>query len=386
MSLSNKLSLSLAAFFIVSISNLVQSAQPSPLTARDSLFDYSQPFTLGLQSPKHITHHRVFKGQEKTSQYNHGAVLFAFNNKLFIQWQSSQQDEDAPETQILYSQSTNGHDWSEAQTLATARTDALITNGGWWSDGKTLVAYINVWPKGITPKGGHVEYITSSNGIQWSSPKRLLDAAGNPVDGIIEQDLKKLPNGRILTALHQQPGLITKPFYTDDPRGINGWQVGAMKNLPHPPGISRELEPSWFLNRQGNPVMVFRDQGSSFKLLVATSRDNGKSWSTPVITNMPDSRAKQSAGNLPDGTAYLVNNPSGSKERIPLVLTLSKNGQWFDQAFLLRGKNDLSPMRYQGKYKRIGYSYPKSIIWNNQLWISYAENKEDIVVTQVSPN
>lgn len=386
MSLSNKLSLSLAAFFILSIPNLVQSAQPSPLTARDSLFDYSQPFTLGLQLPKHITHHQVFKGQEKTSQYNHGAVLFAFNNKLFIQWQSSQQDEDAPETQILYSQSANGHDWSQAQTLVAARDNALVTNGGWWSDGKTLVAYINVWPKGITPKGGHVEYITSSDGIQWSSPKRLLDAAGKPVDGIIEQDLKKLPNGRILTALHQQPGLIAKPFYTDDPRGISGWKIGVMENLPHPPGISHELEPSWFLNRQGNPVMVFRDQGSSFKLLVATSRDNGKSWSTPVITNMPDSRAKQSAGNLPDGTAYLINNPSSSKERIPLVLTLSKNGQWFDQAFLLRGKNDLSPMRYQGKYKRIGYSYPKSVIWNNQLWISYAENKEDIVVTQVSPN
>ncbi len=157
-----------------------------------------------------------------------------------------------------------------------------------------------------------------------------------------------------------------------------------MENLPHQPGISRELEPSWFLNRQANPVMVFRDQGSSFKLLAATSSDNGNSWSTPVITNMADSRAKQSAGNFPDGTAYLVNNPSGSKERIPLVLTMSKNGQWFDHAFLLRGQQDLSPMRFQGKYKRIGYSYPKSIIWNNQLWISYAENKEDIVVTQVS--
>lgn len=374
-----------ALLFLLALSGTPVMAQPQlPLQVNEKLFDFAQPTTLGLLPPKQIAHHIVFKGKEKASQYNHGAVLFAFNNKLFIQWQSSQQDEDAPETQILYSESTNGRDWSEGKTLVAARSDSLVTNGGWWSDGKTLVAYINVWPKDMYPKGGYVEYITSRDGIRWSSPARVLDAAGKPVNGIIEQDLKKLPNGRILTALHQQPGLIAKPFYTDDPLGISSWKIGKMENLPHQPGISRELEPSWFLNRLANPVMVFRDQGSSFKLLAATSSDNGNSWSTPVITNMADSRAKQSAGNFPDGTAYLVNNPSGSKERIPLVLTLSKNGQWFDQAFLLRGKQDLSPMRYEGKYKRVGYSYPKSIIWNNQLWISYAENKEDIVVTQVS--
>ena len=28
-----------------------------------------------------------------------------------------------------------------------------------------------------------------------------------------------------------------------------------------------------------------------------------------MVTNMPDSRAKQCAGNLPDGTVFLVNNP-----------------------------------------------------------------------------
>lgn len=106
-------------------------------------------------------------------------------------------------------------------------------------------------------------------------------------------------------------------------------------------------------------------------------------WSTPEQTNMPDSRAKQSAGNFSDGTAYMVNNPSGSKERLPLVLTLSSDGKLFDKAFLIRSKKDLSPMRYEGKYKRIGYSYPKSIVWKNTLWISYAENKEDIWVTAI---
>lgn len=349
----------------------------------ESLFDKNQPTTLGLKKPESINHHLVFKAQKGSAQYNHGAVLFAFNNELFIQWQSSQQDEDAPETKILYSRSKNGRDWSAPQTLVTTRTNALVTNGGWWSYGDTLIAFINVWPNGLQPKAGYVEYITSKDALHWSAPQRLLNDENKPVNGIIEQDLKQLPNGRILTAIHHQPGLIAKPFYTDDAKGIGGWTQSTMENLPHQPGVSRELEPSWFLNKNAEPVMVFRDQASSFTVLASTSNDNGKTWTLPTATNMPDSRAKQSAGNLPDGRAFLINNPSGNKNRTPLTMTLSKDGQLFNKAYLLRGEAELPPMLFAGKYKRIGYSYPKSIVWNNRIWVSYAVNKEDIEVTSI---
>lgn len=260
----------------------------------------------------------------------------------------------------------------------------------------------------MKPKGGFVEYISSKDGERWSKPKRLLNATGGFVEGIIEQDLKSLGSGRIITAIHVQPGLIAKPFYTDDPLGISGWTQGEMENLPHQPGISRELEPSWFLNDAGNIVMVFRDQESSFNVLASLSKDRGKTWTKPAITNMPDSRAKQSAGNFlkknahqtaeqksqtqqnetssrnPHGYAFLVNNPSGSKQRTPLVLSLSQNGYLFDKAFLLKAENELPPMLYEGKYKRNGFSYPKSIVWQDRLWVSYAVNKENIEVTSIA--
>ncbi|MEP3924368.1 MAG: exo-alpha-sialidase, partial [Gilvibacter sp.] len=120
------------------------------------------------------------------------------------------------------------------------------------------------------------------------------------------------------------------------------------------------------------------------KVLASQSVDNAENWTTPVETNMPDSRAKQSAGNLPDGSAFLVNNPSGSKTRIPLTVTLSDDGKVFDRAFLLRaGDSDLPKQQFQGKYKRAGFSYPKSIVWQGFIYVSYAVNKEDIAVTRV---
>lgn len=130
--------------------------------------------------------------------------------------------------------------------------------------------------------------------------------------------------------------------------------------------------------------MVMRDQASSFFKLASVSHDNGANWSQPVLTNMPDSRSKQSAGNLPDGTAYLVGNPTTDKRRFPLVVALAADAFHFDQAFLLRaGGDDLPAKRFEGRFKRAGFSYPKSIVWDGYLYVSYATNKEDIEISRI---
>lgn len=110
---------------------------------------------------------------------------------------------------------------------------------------------------------------------------------------------------------------------------------------------------------------------------------NGETWTTSVLTDVPDSRSKQSAGNLPDGTCYFVSNPVTNKFRYPLVLTLSKDGTHFDTAYLLRTKQDISSIRYNGKAKRLGYSYPKSIVIGHYLYVSYSMNKEDVQFTRI---
>lgn len=353
------------------------------LYMQPGLLPFDNDLLVALPQTEKATHYRVFKAIENQAQYNHGAVLFHFNGQLFCQWQSSKRDEDGPDTHVLYSVSTDGRQWQPPRTLAAIRDDAIVTSGGWWSDGSTLVAFINVWPKQLSPKAGHTEYAKSRDGLNWSSFKPVTDATGKPLRGIIEQDLKALPSGRILTAFHRQPGLIATPYYTDDRLAISGWRAGKFNNLPYDGNISRELEPSWFHKHGGEIVMTFRDQAGSFKILAAQSDDNGASWTSAQITNVPDSRAKQSAGNLPDGTAFIVNNPTGNKTRLPLVMLLSRNGEEFNQAIVLRGRDQLPAMRFAGKYKRKGYSYPKSYVWNNALWVSYAVNKEDIAVTRL---
>lgn len=331
-----------------------------------------------------VTHHTVFKGKPG-AQYNHGAVMITHKGRYFMQWQSATQDEDAPDTQVLYAISEDGEHWYKPRVMAGSGNGTLITNGGWWSDGDTLVAYFNVWPNKQLQTSGNVLYSTSTDGLVWQPAKRLKMAEGTDVSGIIEQDLHTIPSGRILTTLHRYPGLIATPMYTDNPSGTGGWQLGELPHLPFEGKTSREIEPAWF-STNNQLTMVFRDQASSFRVLRSTSNDDGEHCSLPQITNMPDARAKLSAGNLPNGWTFIVNCPSDSKTRMPLVLSLSENGKTFNRFFMLRNAASNIPMRYEGKYKRVGFSYPKSWVTEDALYIAYAENKEDIVVTKVPLN
>ncbi|WP_198664185.1 exo-alpha-sialidase [Jiangella endophytica] len=358
--------------------------EPAPLRVVDGLIDTSDPVAVGLGRAENAETITIFAPGDDDLKFNHGTVLLPFKGRLYAQWQSSALDEDAPDTIVRYSVSDDGATWSEPVALTEPRTDGYTSNGGWWTDGETLVAYLNVWPGDRDPKSGYVEYVTSTDGVTWTAPRRVMGADGRPVEGIIEQDVKALPSGRLLTAVHVAPGLFVKPYYTDDPLGISGWTQGEFDNQPNNDGMSRELEPSWYLRDDGAVVMVFRDQGGgTFRKLAAVSRDDGETWTESVVTNVPDARTKQSAGNLPDGTAYLVGNPTGTRNRYPLSILLSADGETFDTAYNLRTAEDLQPRRYEGQFKSAGYSYPKSVVWGEHLYVAYGTNKEDVEISRI---
>ena len=363
-----------------------------PYTVAPNLFRLDAP-DLGLTPAPGTETFTVFAPTQDTDRFSNGVVLIPFKGRLYAQWQSSARDEDAADTWVAYSVSDDGETWAAPRVLAPkGHGGRMHSSGGWWTDGETQVAYLNVWPEGFqSGAGGFTEYKTSTDGVTWSDARRVTGADGHPVEGVIEQD-PHLIDGRVMTGFHLRPGMIATPFFTDDPLGLTGWTAGRMTNLPrdasgaqaaHERRLSREIEPSLFRRADGCVVMVFRDEELSFRQLASESCDRGATWTTPVLTDMPDARAKQSAGNLPDGTAYLVNAPNSDRSRLPLAVTLSRDGRLFDRSHLLRGQADLQTLRFEGHYKRPGYHYPKSVVWGDHLYVAYATNKEDVQVTRV---
>jgi hypothetical protein len=354
-----------------------------PFIVVKDLFNQSDTEGLSLSIADGTETITVFAPTETTDQFSNGVVMTAFKGHLYCQWQSSAKDEDSQDTWLAYSRSENGKDWTEPLVLAESIANGYCSSGGWWLAGDTLVAYINTWPATNIPRGGYTRYSLTTDGLNWTMPKALLMANGDTLKGIFEQDPHALPSGRIVNAAHFQPGLVINPIYTDDPKGISGWLKADFTNITTG-DVSRSIEPSWFTNDDGHLTMTFRDQTNTYFKLASVSTDEGESWSTPVLTNMPDARTKQSAGNLPDGTAYLVGNPVNNSVRIPLTVTLSKDGRVFNTSYVLRkGGDDLQTLRFSGTAKRLGYHYPKSMVHNGYLYVSYATNKEDVQYTRV---
>jgi BNR repeat-like domain len=374
------------AILLGALGALPAAGNPAPFAVVPGLLARDQPETLGLDFAPGAETFTIFRPGPDDDWFAHGVVLMPFRGRLYAQWQSSAKDEDSDDTHVVYSVSDDGELWSPPAPLAATLDDGIRTSGGWWTDGETLVAFVNEWPRnGGGLPGGRAMYRTSSDGTNWSELRPVTNAQGAAMRGVIEQDPHALPDGRIVTAFHMQPGLIVSPWFTDDPLAVTGWRQGRMRNLAYTkPTSSRAIEPGWYQRQDGAIVMVFRDQSASFYKLGAVSHDRGETWSTPVLTNVPDSRSKQSAGNLPDGTAYIVSNPTPGRRRIPLVILLSADGEHFDRAWLLRGGgNNLQAQRYEGRYKRAGFSYPKSVLWDDMLYVGYATNKEDVEYTRI---
>ena len=361
----------------------------APFSVKSGVFDQNAT-DLGLARAPSAQTVTVFTPTASSDHYGNGVVMTGFKGKLYCQWQSSAVDEDAADTWVAYSIGTvdkfaNGSQietWSTPRELAPTMQNGIRTSGGWNVFNDTLIAFINVWPDSMNPRGGFAYYRESADGITWGELKPVLMKDGKQMAAIIEQDPHEY-DGRLYNAAHFQPGLLANPIYTDDLSGRTGWVKAKYTNMDHSGSNSREMEPSLFRNNDGEIVMTFRDQNSTYYRLASVSKDRGATWSTTKITNMPDSRAKQSAGNLPDGSVYLVSNPVTNKTRIPLSITLSRDGKVFDRAYNLRTQGELPDRVYEGQYKSIGYHYPKTMRYGDHLYVSYSTNKELVEYTRI---
>ncbi|MBR2284467.1 MAG: exo-alpha-sialidase [Ruminococcus sp.] len=348
-----------------------------------SLFDQSNTDTLSLSYPEGAETVTVWKADDTSDHYCNGVCLAAFRGRLYCQWQSSAVDEDSDDTHVMYSFSSDGgRTWSEPEVLAQNIGNGYCTSGGWLATDDRLVAYINFWDNDLTVRGGWTYYMTTKDGSTWTQPRQVTMADGSPLSGVFEQDPHVLSTGRIVNAAHFQDGLFVCPIYTDDPSGVTGWRKGSF-TASGTGTSSTEMEPSLFVQSDGTLAMIFRDQNSSYRKLISYSLDDGATWSKVQSTDMPDARTKQSAGNLSDGTAFMAGCPVTNSLRSPLAVTLSKDGKTFDYAYLLRSNSSDPELVYEGKAKRKGFHYCKSLVYDGYLYVGYATNKEAVEITIV---
>jgi hypothetical protein len=354
--------------------------RPAPIRARPGLFDQSNANTLGLPTLRG-EQTVIYTAPQDGYKFCHHSNLVVFKDRLYAMWSNGKVHEDSNGQRILGCSTADGVNWSEPVVI-TADPDGFdgpraAVAAGFHVHADTLTAFYTsiIGEKQIDPRST-LYAITTHDGTNWGTPRNI--ATGFYIDGP-----RRMRDGRLLLngqTADRQPRLL----FTDAADGLSGWKPGVIP----PNSIFTFPEPTWFQRPGGSLVILFRTRSGHLRLYASVSQDRGETWSPPLETSFPDATARSFAGNLPDGTAFIVSNPSTTPStyptigrRIPLTLSLSADGITFDRAYVVRGEP--TRMRFQGKSKLDGWQYPSAVAWRDWLYIAYSVNKEDVGVTRV---
>jgi hypothetical protein len=121
--------------------------------------------------------------------------------------------------------------------------------------------------------------------------------------------------------------------------------------------------------------------------LTSITKDEGKTWlySPLRAPGFVNANAKIWGQKTSDGKYVTVYNPS--EFRWPLALSVSDDGLNYKNLLLVNG--EITSMRYGGAYKSYGPQYVRGIQEmdgkppDNNIWVTYSMNKEDIWVSKI---
>jgi len=361
---------------VISSQGLAASNPDWIFEIKEGLFDHTKPETLGLPLVKSEMS-VPYKATDDNWTCNTDPSITVFKNRLYAMWSNSKKDENGAGQRVIYTTSFDGLHWSEPKVLISPdmvppSDISFVYASAWGVIGDKLYAYAN----------NRRQYfrMESSDGERWSSPGVVLDI-GKGAAGFSESPHPVGPNYLLLG---QDAARNLRILYSTTPLDSKSWQPAAISGIDLGQGEWRE--PSIFSRPDGAVVArirASRKQTQNNTMYAAESLDQGKTWRAG-LTNFPDAIAKTSTGNLPDGRAYIVNNPGRPRDRRVLAISLSKDGRLFDKAFAI-GINP-PPVKYPGKYKGAdlpGYQGPGSCVWKDHLYVISTASKDDVVVFRI---
>lgn len=355
-----------------------------------------------------------------------------FKGVLFAHWSVHLADEDSPGQYVRYAFSRDmGETWSESEPLFPQMetplrnpdikdADGFFCRGHRPHDkcGTAMKSDTESWKNDLC---GHYHLMLCSNGfavadgrlwaiadaakgVNWPGIGRLareLSEDGTP--GALmwlntpHEMIEKITPNALNTELYSDrdydariAGEITE--YLTDPRHMPQWDVLPEGWRQKDGKTARDWWMEYALKNNGDgcgePTHSYEAKDKTLVRLWRSragvqnahfSFDSGKNWSEITKTEFPDTGARTSVGNLPDGSAYITGNPGF--RRFQLCLSVSEDGYLFDKSFVIACEPEI--MKYPGRAKGTGFHYPDSCVAGDYLFVIYSRNKEDILISKI---
>lgn len=367
---------------------------------------------LGLARLDGIRTVLLHRAAETEDHYSHHAYLGLAGGTLFAIWSNHVRDEDGSGQRVCGRSSTDGgQTWSAREELFPPmdavrlradqddQRDRVLIANGFAHVGGTLYAIAEAHMLGehlaVTPPPGIPEAADAVNRTPESRPglgrlARSLSPAGalGPIFWLV--DSPPVPRKGFPT----YPS-ASDPAFAATARAINDYLAApehwpSWEFLHHTCHVWAEdghllCEPTQsYRLADGSRARIWRDlsRGSErqyvqFETGPGPAGPDG--WQRPQRSGFRDAYSRSAVGNLPDGTAYIINNPGRGRD--PLVISLSADGLTFDRHGVIAGGSP--PVQFEGVAKGPGFQYPHALLVDDTLHVLYSIGKEDVELASI---
>ncbi len=329
--------------------------------------------------------------------YNHAPNIAYWNDTFFVQYLSDPVGEHIPPSQTFMLTSKDGENWSFPQVSFPIYSipDGYQKEG---VDGiaKNLKATMHQ-RMGFFTSSDNRFFTLAFYGISMNEKDSPND--GNGIGRVIREIYKDGSLGPIYFIRYNH-GWNEKntnyPYYKSSKD--RGFKKACEELMSQPLLMQQWVEEA----DRDDPLIPLKKQYKAFSYyeipdgrtvglwkhaLTSMSADGGKTWQYDPLRapGFVNSNAKIWGQKTTDGNYATVYNPS--EFRWPLAVSTSEDGLNYDNLLLVHG--ELSRIRYGGNYKSHGPQYVRGILEgngtppDNNMWLTYSVNKEDIWVASV---
>lgn len=331
--------------------------------------------------------------------YNHQPMMAYWKGKFYVHYLCDEIDEQVPPSHTLLQTSVDGYKWSTPEMLFPEYNvpKGFTKDNGLKADNPDapLVAVMH------QRMGFHVSkdnrlYAIGYYGVCFSKKDHNND--GNGIGRVVREIKEDGSLGPIYFIYYNHGFSEKNTDYPNYKKGDKYLRRACEEMLTNPRVLMQWVEES----DRGDALIPVKEDYKAYNdytlpdgrivamwkhALNSVSSDGGKTWERPIqrAKGFVNSNAKIWGQRLSDGMYATVYNPS--EYRWPLALSLSKDGLEYTTLNLVNG--EVPPMRYGGNYKSFGPQYVRGIQeWNgcpadNDMWLTYSINKEDMWVAHV---
>lgn len=333
---------------------------------------------------------------EKGWLYNHQPMLAYWNGKFYMHYLTDPRSEHEAPGKTMLQTSTDGYTWTKPVDLfpeykvpdgftkptlpgikAKNLKAIMHQRVGWYVSKKGKLIAMGNYNVALTPK----DHPNDGNGIGRVAREIKADGSFGPIyfiyynHGFSEKNTdypyyKKAKDKDFIKACDE---ILANPMY----------RMQWVEEADRDDKILPLKTP--YKAFSGYTLPDRRKVGLWKHALTSMSYDGGNTWREPVnrAHGFVNSNAKIWGQRLSDGTYATVYNPA--EYRWPLAISLSKDGLEYTTLNLVNG--EVTPERHWGFYKSFGPQYTRGILEgngtppDNNLWVTYSNNKEDMWVS-----